>query len=202
MIRRRLLLPPGGGGAIFRQGLIACTSSDKEVTVGYFDALSGSGFKKDEQGRSVFYPWGVFGKGRVLPDAETEKKVRAFVVRYYVISIVLLAIAGVGFGWVYALALVPLLMIWYHFKSRAMIAACPEAGDKLTLKESYVNSSRALNRKVLWSFLILSVLFAVGGLLILLVGTSGYDRIHGGGILLFFGLCAVVFGYMIRAKRQ
>src|SRR5512137_2958826 len=107
MIERRLLLPPGGDGAIFRQGPVACMSSDEEVVVGYFDALSGSGFKKDERGRSVFYPWGVFGKGRVLPDAETEKKVRAFVIRYYVISIVLLAIAGMGFGWVYALILVP-----------------------------------------------------------------------------------------------
>jgi hypothetical protein len=33
--------------------------------MGYFDALTSSSFKKDESGKTVFYPWGVLGKGHI-----------------------------------------------------------------------------------------------------------------------------------------
>lgn len=170
--------------------------------MGYFDALSSSSFKKDESGRSIFYPWGVLGKGRVLPDTGTESRVRAFVIKYYVISVLVLLVVGVAAGWVFALVLVPFLLLWYHFRSRALTAGFPEAVARLTLKESYAGAARAHNGKVLWLFLVFSILLAAGGLLILLAGSTGYDRIHGAVILLFFGLCAVAIGGMIRARRS
>jgi succinate dehydrogenase hydrophobic anchor subunit len=170
--------------------------------MGYFDALSSSGFKKDGSGRSVFYPWGALGKGRVLPDTESERRVRTFVVRYYIISMVVLAVIAMTAGWLFALIPVPFLMLGYHVRSRAMIRTWPEAGDRLTFRESYANVARAYNKTILWVFFVISILFAALGLLLLLDGSSPNDRVHGAVIILFFGLCAVLFGFMIRARRR
>jgi hypothetical protein len=35
--------------------------------MGYFDGLTAAAFKKDTQGRDLFFIWGKFGKGRVVP---------------------------------------------------------------------------------------------------------------------------------------
>jgi hypothetical protein len=169
--------------------------------MGYFDALTSSSFKQDESGKSVFYPWGVFGKGHVLPDDETENRIRGFVRRYYMISLPMIIIVGAVVGWIYVLATLPILIIWYHFKSKILIAGCSVTDGKLTLKESYTNSSKAHNKKTLWLLLIFSILFVGGGLLMLIHGTSNYDKIMGALGCVFFGVCAVAFGYMIKAKR-
>ncbi len=167
----------------------------------YFDALTGSGFKKDDAGNIVFYPWGVFGKGRVLQDEETENKVREFIRRYYTISLPVIIIVGVTVSWVYALILLPVLFAWYYVKSRALIAGCAVTQDKLTLKQTYTNSAKVYNKKVLWLFLIFSILFGAGGLSMVFFGTSIRDKIISLLTFLFFGACAVNFGYMIKARR-
>ncbi len=34
---------------------------------------------RDENGRAVYYPWGVFGKGRILPDEASQRRLRGLV---------------------------------------------------------------------------------------------------------------------------
>ena len=36
--------------------------------MGYFDGLTDGVFKTDSEGKFLFYPWGVPGKGYILPD--------------------------------------------------------------------------------------------------------------------------------------
>lgn len=169
--------------------------------MGYFDALTSSSFKQDKSGKTVFYPWGVFGKGHVLPDAETEDRIRVFVRRYYMISISVIIIVGGVVGYIYMLVPLPVLIIWYHFKSKALIAGCSVTHAKLTLKESFENSAKAHNEKTLWLLLIFSILFVAAGLVALIQGYSSHSKIMGALGCLFFGVCAVTFGYMIKAKR-
>jgi hypothetical protein len=169
--------------------------------MGYFDALTSSRFKKDQSGRSVFYPWGIFGKGRVLPDEETENRVRGFVRRYYMISLPVIIIAGVTIGFVSAFVLAPILIVWYQFESKALIAGCSVSDDKLTLKESFANQAKVHNKKFLWLCLILSIPFVAVGLLMFIHSASAYDRLMGAFLFLFFGVSAVTFGYMIKVRR-
>jgi hypothetical protein len=42
----------------------------------YFGELAGLNFKKDAEGRDLLYPFGIFGKGRILPDSETATRLR------------------------------------------------------------------------------------------------------------------------------
>jgi hypothetical protein len=170
-------------------------------TMGYFDGLTSASFKRDESGRTVFYRWGAFGKGHVLPDDETESRIRTFLRRYYMITLPVIIILGALVGWAYVVVAVPILMAWYLLKSKSLVAGCSMSGGKLTFRESYANSAKAHNKKMLWLLLIFSVLFVCAGVLIAIVGASTWDKVVGTSAILFFGACAVVNIYMIRARR-
>ena len=89
--------------------------------MGYFDGQASALFKRDESGGTVFYPWGVLGKGRLLPDEEAEKRVFRFVKLYFQISLVL--VIGLGFfHWWYPAALLPILWIWYYLQCKALVS--------------------------------------------------------------------------------
>jgi hypothetical protein len=45
--------------------------------MGYFGELATVNFKKDAEGRDLFFPFGIFGRGRILPDSETARRLRA-----------------------------------------------------------------------------------------------------------------------------
>ena len=169
--------------------------------MGYFEGLSGSSFKKDADGRTVFYPIGILGKGRVLPDQPTEERLRAFLTRYYVVSLALVIVLVAFVHWVWAVALVPVLWLWFYFGTRSLVARLPYSTSKLTFKESFANSAAAHGKGVLWSLLACSVLFVLGGVLILSLSQSREDALIGLSSIAFFGACSCAFGYMLRAGR-
>ncbi len=39
--------------------------------MGYFDGLTSGSFKTAEDGRRLFFPWGVLGSGYALPRSRT-----------------------------------------------------------------------------------------------------------------------------------
>ena len=56
--------------------------------MGYFDGLTAASFKKDAQGRDLFFIWGKFGKGRVVPTEADGASVRSYLKIYYICLIV------------------------------------------------------------------------------------------------------------------
>jgi hypothetical protein len=166
--------------------------------MGFLDALTANSFKKDASGQTVFYPWGLFGKGYILPDLETENKARTFFIRFHtvcLISFLPAIVLYVSIGWIYIFVLVPILA-WYYFGSRVLIAQCSVSDRKLTLKEAFLTGpTKLLGTKTLWMLLIVSILFAAHGLSMVLrgwfIGALG---------CLVFGLWAAMLGYMIKEK--
>ena len=59
--------------------------------MGYFDALTSSAFKTTEDGRRLFFPWGVLGRGYVLSQSQYERLQKQ--VRIYTIVALALIIA-------------------------------------------------------------------------------------------------------------
>lgn len=49
--------------------------SIRSAVSGFFDKIVDARFKRDAQGRLMFFPWG-FGTGRLVPDAQTEVRLR------------------------------------------------------------------------------------------------------------------------------
>ncbi len=170
--------------------------------MGYFDGLTNASFKKNEEGKTIFFPWGVLGKGRILPDEATETKVRAFVSRYYKVSLPTIFGVGVFVGWAWSFLLVPIFGAWYYFGSKSLGSHYPYSEDKLTLKESYTNSATGHNKVTLWLLFTASILFVLAGIFMASIATSPSQIAMGYFTVIFFGACSVAIGYMLKVKHN
>lgn len=170
--------------------------------MGYFEGLINASFKEDKNSQIVFYPRGISGKGYTLPNKGIEVRIRAFLSRYYKISLPLIIFTGILVGWIWSFLLIPFLYLWFHFGVKALLVNCMYSDEKLSYKESVTNSALGHNTLTLWLLLICSIIFVVGGIFIADNATSLHRMIVGWISVVFFGLCGVVIGYMIKVKNS
>ena len=168
--------------------------------MGYFDGLASGIIKKDKDNNPVYYPWGVLGKGYVLPSAERETEIKNMVILFYQLFF------GVFFVHLFLLKnalifalLVLALVIWFLVKSKQLTKDCPKSGEKLTLKEGYTNSAKAHNKTVLWILLVVAFIATLGGIALLF---SGKQFILGLIMTLLFGASSAAIYYMIQVKNK
>ncbi len=166
--------------------------------MGYFEGLADASFKQDSNGNNVFYPWGVLGKGRVLPDETTKTKLRTFVIRYYQIMLPTAILLGIFRLWLPAIVVLILLTLGFYLYVNQVTKDCPICTEKLTLKESYKNSANSHNTFMLWAMLLVSLLFVLGGIWLFFKGRL----FIGLGSVVFFGLCSAVFILMLKIKHK
>lgn len=166
--------------------------------MGYFEGLADASFKKDSNGNNVFYPWGVLGKGRVLPNETTKAKLRTFVIRYYQIMLPTAILLGIFRLWLPAILVLTLLTLGFYLYVNLLTKDCPICTEKLTLKESYKNSANSHNTLMLWLLLLVSLLFMMGGIWLFFKGRL----FIGLGSVVFFGLCSAVIILMLKVKHK
>jgi hypothetical protein len=168
--------------------------------MGYFDGLTATAFKKDAQGRDLFFIWGKFGKGRVVPSEADGAAVRNYLKNYYICLIVgivpMIMLAGKSFEprWFMAIgifmvlalaALVPLFLRTRHWAV---------ADERMSYREAMSASAAAHGAVTLWLLIVLGALFVAGGLF-LLVATDA--KLIGLLCVLFFGACLGIFIWML-----
>jgi hypothetical protein len=170
--------------------------------MGYFDVLASNSFKKDNKGNTIFFPWGRFRKGRVLPDEATETKLRGILRRYYQVTLLISTGVGTIFGWVWLLLLASIFFAWFYLSTKPLISGCPYSDDKLTTMEIYANTAAGLSSATLWFFFIFSILFVIAGILIAATEKSIAGLAVGFLFFALFGACSVVIGYMLKVKRN
>ena len=168
--------------------------------MGYFDGLASGIIKKDKDNNPVYYPWGMLGKGYVLPSAERETEIKNMVILFYQLFF------GVFFVHLFLLKnalifalLVLALVIWFLVKSKQLTKDCPKSGEKLTLKEGYTNSAKAHNKTVLWILLVVAVIATLDGIALLF---SSKLFIPGLIMTLLFGASSAAIYYMIQVKNK
>jgi len=165
--------------------------------MGYFDNLFDGIFKTDSKGKSFFYPWGVLGKGYILPDAKTKQKIRNVIINYCIISLVLMLGVGVFWDWLFALALVPMFFIWYYFTYSKFTNDLRTTDSRINLRESIKNYARSHHSITLWAMFFVSLAFLLFFSALLTSKKTGPIEFVGA---IFFGLCSVAFGYMIKVR--
>ena len=168
--------------------------------MGYFDGLTATAFKKDAQGRDLFFIWGKFGKGRVVPSEADGAAVRSYLKNYYICLIVgivpIVMLAGKSFeprwfmaiGIFMVLALAALVPLFVRTRQWAV------ADERLTYRESMAASAQAHGAGSLWLLVVVSALFVAGGLFLVLKSDS---ILIGALMVLFFGACLGVFIWML-----
>ncbi|MDQ7246924.1 hypothetical protein [Dongia sedimenti] len=152
----------------------ACTPGLIAEAMGYFGELATLSFKKDADGRDLFHPFGILGKGRILPDPETAARLRRntalvtdvtmFLTMACVASTIAIAnsqipiiyVAYLWGGLIVGSLMVSIGMWSYYFKITRSMAV---SGDRLTYVESrkaarqYRLANRRSFRKVFLAWL-------------------------------------------------
>jgi hypothetical protein len=166
--------------------------------MGYFAGIADASFKQDSSGNHIFYPWGVLGKGRVLPDEASKTKLKIFLIRYYQAVLPIGILLGIFRLWLPAILVLGLLTLGFYLYVNHLTKGCPICTEKLTLKESYKNSAQSHNTLMLRLMLVTSLLFVLGGMWLFIKGRL----FIGLGSVVFFGLCSAVFILMLKVKRK
>jgi hypothetical protein len=172
--------------------------TENEGIMDYFDGMTDGKFKTDGQGRALFYPWGVLGKGYILPDQSKKQQIRKFVKLYCTFFWPVILAALIFTGWKFAVVVLFVMLFYYRLETSKFLEGVPSTDERLTLKESYANSARSHNLWSLWMIAIFSVLFLSSSIAILIRNKNAW--IFGLVSVVFFGASAFVHGYMIKVK--
>jgi hypothetical protein len=168
--------------------------------MGYFDALTASYFKTTPDGRRLFYPWGVFGRGYTIPSEQQYERLRGRIKTYTIAALVLIIGAAVLLKSLWAFAVAGLLIVFYRAWTPFLLRDLQPSDEKLSLTESMTAQARAQSGSILWLLLILSLLFVATGIAMLVFDPDRWLTAVSGTV--FFGLCAAVFVRMLVLQRR
>lgn len=85
----------------------------------FLSSMADKSFKVDESGRTVFFPWGYFGKGYILVDKAQEEKIRKVIIRSNIVGLSLVFIIGVILKlWLVGLLLLPIVVVTWSLFTR------------------------------------------------------------------------------------
>jgi hypothetical protein len=163
--------------------------------MGYFDALTSSYFKVAPDGRRLFFPWGVLGRGYVVASEQQYERLRQQLKIYAIVSLVLI-VATVGVRYYIAtLVIGAALMVFYAVWSRYLLSDLQATQERLSLHESLSAQARVHSTFGLWSLEIIALVFVIGGAFLLVADRDQWAI--AAGCVVFFGACAAVFAYML-----
>ena len=168
--------------------------------MGYFDGLAAASFKRDREGRPLFFPWGVLGRGYELPDEGEHQRVRKVLIRICQAALLLAVLLPITTRlWVPAALALPFLGLYFVWVRRTTRGLRPSP-ERLTFGEAHENQARHMSRWLLWVLLASSGLFVAAGVFLMVADPRA--RLASLPGILFFGFCSFVFVRMLRAKRS
>ena len=157
--------------------------------MGYFDGMVETCFKRDAQGRAIYFPGGIFSKGRIVPDENRVMELKARLNRAYVIMLPLTIVLGAvaySKSLPIFLILMGLLTLGFNFYLRSLASGFEISNEKLGLVKAYANQARALGRGWLIALTVMCAVVVVFGLITAILEP---------GMLLWTGLSsAALFG--------
>lgn len=163
----------------------------------YFDGLTEASFKKNTQGETLFYPWGVLGKGYLVQDSKKEAHLRKFTKLNYMVTLPLVIVNQILFGYLPNLILMPIYLITFVVILKKLTKGLPYAEEKLKISESYKNSASKHNLATLIVLDIAALAFTLTGLLFIL---EGRNVLLGAFAFILFGFTTVAISYMLWNK--
>ncbi len=165
--------------------------------MGYFDGLVSGSFKKDVESNTVFYPWGIMGKGYILRTAGEEEKLRGALKLNYMIMLPAIILIQIFIGAWLNFVLVPVYIVLFMVWVKHVTKGLEPSYEKLSAAEAYKSSARSHNLPTLVVLEIFSLGFvAIGGWMM----AEGESVPIAALCMVFFGFCAAAIGYMIMQK--
>jgi hypothetical protein len=165
----------------------------------YFDALAAGAFKRDGEGRALFFPWGSIGSGYVIRGEDDRARVHGALVRMHQAAhaaILPLILAPVWLPF----ALLPPSLLAYAAWVRRVTARRERSPERLSFDESLAIQAGLHRRWVLRLFLALALAFTLGAAHML--ATDPEHRLVAAANLVISGAFVVFSWRMLRAARR
>jgi hypothetical protein len=163
--------------------------------MGFFDALTSSSFKTGQNGRKLFFPWGVLGRSYTIDSEQDYERLRQQVKGYMIVSLVLTISSGSFVGNLASFVIAGLLIGFYLIWMLFVLGRLMRSDERMSLQESAARQAQAHNLVVLWLLEIASVAFVVAGIFMFVVDPR--NRLVAFASTLFFGICAAKATYML-----
>ncbi len=93
--------------------------------------MTNSLFKEDADGNIIFYPWGILGKGFIIENQSLEYKIRRFIFKYNMASVICILILSISLGWLFCLCIIPIFMTIWMVKVKYFIKMSKSTNIKL-----------------------------------------------------------------------
>jgi hypothetical protein len=147
------------------------------LNIGYFDALTSSYFKITQDGRKLFFPWGIFGRGYVIASQD-YKQLQHQVKIYTIVSPVLIIVAAALFQRLnVAVAIGVLLTMFYIVWAQYLTRDLQISNERLSLQDSMTSQARTHSTVGLWALEIIFAWVCLWALLLSLSNrTTGSSR--------------------------
>ena len=170
----------------------------------YLDALVNSLFKKSESGATLFYPYGIIGKGYAVSSASEHSRIRSALKVYYVVTFLAMVISIYFLNWFYAAGCAILGIGGYLAWSASVTRRLVASSERLRYSESLAQSLPYYSTWVLVVLSLLSFIFVLmGGFIIYIEPSEWLMSLLCMG---FFGATTVILVFMtitkLKSKRR
>jgi hypothetical protein len=166
----------------------------------YFDGLTSGSFKTTQDGRRLFFPWGVLGSGYSIASEQDYRRLRQQIKGYMIVSLVLILASNSFEGYAVSVGVVALLMTLYLGWMWYLLPRLKVSGERMSLQESMTSQAHAHGVVVLRLMAIGAFAFVGGGIFMLIVDPSRW--LVAVASIIFFGSCAVMFARMLVLRRR
>lgn len=160
------------------------------------------GFKRGADGRVIYFPWGLFGRGYVLESDEQYAMLRKRTILWMLVYGFLATGAWVGFGPAVGLAAAALMCAVSVVGLSRFTRRLEPSDERVSILESWRNQAESSRAATLWILEIVGVLFIVAAVGILRGAEDWQGWLTGAAALVFFGVGTGAFAYMIIVKRR
>jgi hypothetical protein len=168
--------------------------------MGYFDGLASGSFKTSQDGRRLFFPWGVLGSGYAIASEQDYQRLRQHVKAYTVVTLVAVIASGIYEPYLAPLAAAALLVCFYLAWMWRVLPRLQRSGERLSLPESMTSQAQAHGAVVLWLLAIACIVFVVTGVVMSVFDST--SRLAALACTVFFGLCAAKIARLLALRHR
>ncbi len=119
-------------------------------------------FSKDKQGRILFHPWGLYGKGYVILESSQAERLQSFIRRFTSLAFIGLCIMAVMFGWRFGLIFGGVMIGWYFLRVKLLVRGCSSVN--VPFRDRFQEVALLYKLAILWFlslFSMLGLLFSI-----------------------------------------
>jgi hypothetical protein len=168
--------------------------------MGYSDVLVSGHFKAMPDGRKIFFPRGIYGRGYLVPSDDTYERLRGQIRTYSIVSM------GLGLGAFYLLGIPAVLVVavavivFYQVWLRFLLRGLTPTEERMSLQERMAAQARAQSPSQLRGRVIMSLVLVAAGILMLVISPDQWMTAL--GCIVFFGILAIFYMRMLSLQRQ